>query len=100
MLYVSERAGAELKKRIESSSSPDPRLRIFIDHRCDCGRAHFGLTLADAMAESDSRFEVGGVPFVADEETVPELSAAEIDYVDDWMQRGIAVRNIYQCGVC
>ncbi len=52
-------------------------------------------------AETDSRFEVGGVPFVADEETVPELSAAEIDYVDDGMQRGVAgARNIYQCGVC
>ncbi len=47
------------------------------------------------MAESDTRLEVDGVPFVADEETVPELSAAEIDDVDDWMQRGIAVKKIY-----
>jgi Fe-S cluster assembly iron-binding protein IscA len=100
MLYLSERAGAELRKRIEASSSPDPRLRIFIDRRCNCGRPRFGLCLDERAAESDSRFEVDGVPFIADQETVPELSAAEIDYFDDWMQRGVAARNIYQCGSC
>jgi Fe-S cluster assembly iron-binding protein IscA len=100
MLYVSGRAEAELRKTLESSPAPGARFRVFIDHLCNCGRARFGIRVDARSAEGDTAFEVGGIPFVTDSETLPQLRVAEVDYANDWMERGLVVRNIDQCPGC
>jgi Fe-S cluster assembly iron-binding protein IscA len=100
LLYLSDRAGEDLKQKLTAAANPDLRFRVFIDRLCNCGRPRFGLRLEQHVADSDTSFEVGGVPFVADKETLPKLRDAEIDYADNWMRRGVAIRNIDECGSC
>ena len=100
MLYVSGRAEEELRKKLGADGGAAIRFRVFIDHLCNCGRVRFGLRIDDAAPDTDTHFEVSGIPFVADAETRPHLRVAEVDYANDWMQRGLVVRNIDQCGSC
>ena len=99
MLNLTERAGDELRRVFEGPDGEPGRLRVLIDHRCHCGKAHFSLALAPAALTGDTPFEVGGVPFVADVETLPELTSVEIDYIDSQWTKGFTIRNVdHQCG--
>ena len=99
MLNLSESAASELRKTLDNLPQPRPRLRVFVDHRCHCGAVHFSMNLEHDVLEGDQQFDVAGVPFVADPETVPELSAVEIDYTQDWMRKGFTIRNTdHNCG--
>ncbi len=99
MLKVTERAQEELKLALADLPSPSTRLRVFIDHRCHCGKAHFSLALEDEPSAKDTAFEAGDIPFVADAETVPELPSVEIDFVETVWAKGFTIRNVdHQCG--
>ena len=99
MLAVTERASTELKAMLASMPEPRPLVRVFIDHRCHCGNVRFGMALAREAPDGDTEISVGGVPFVADAETVPELPLAEIGYQEGLMRRGFTIRNVnHECG--
>ena len=99
MLNLTQRAGEELRRVFEARDGGQGRLRVFIDHRCHCGKAHFSLAYAPASLPADTPFEVGGVSFVADEDTVGELSLIEIDYLETEWTKGFTIRNVdHQCG--
>ncbi len=93
MLNMTEKAGEQFKAAIAGGALDAARLRIFIDHRCHCGKAHFALAAEDDVNPDDTVFDVSGVPFVADAGTVPELPAVEIDFVETAWTRGFAIRN-------
>jgi iron-sulfur cluster assembly accessory protein len=94
MINISERASGELQKLIGSMPEPRPRVRVFIDHRCHCGKTHFSMSLEASARAGDQEFLAEGVPFVADAEAAAELPSVEIDYSDTWMQRGFTIRNM------
>ena len=99
MLTVTEEAQERLRATLDEVRSPSARLRVFVDHRCHCGKAHFSLTLDEATATEDTAFDVGGIPFVADASTVPELPSVEIGYVETLWTTGFTIRNVdHQCG--
>ena len=99
MLTVTERAQQQLKRAMEEGELADARLRVFIDHRCHCGKAHFSLALDSQPPPEDTLFEIGGIPFVADPETTQELPSVEIDFVETVWTKGFTIRNVdHQCG--
>ena len=99
MLSLTERAHGHLKEAMAGSVLTSARLRVFIDHRCHCGKAHFSLALEDAPSPDDAEFDVGGVSFVADPVTLPELPSVEIDFVETFWTKGFTIRNVdHQCG--
>jgi iron-sulfur cluster assembly accessory protein len=99
MLTLTERAQKELKLVLAELESASTRLRVFIDHRCHCGNAHFSLALEDGPSVDDTVFEVGDIPFVADPEMVPELPSVEIDFVETVWSKGFTLRNLgHECG--
>ena len=99
MLTLTERARAQLQGAIASGELAPARLRVFVDHRCHCGKAHFSLALAEAPAADDTAFEVGEIPFVADPATARELPSVEIDFVETVWTKGFTIRNVdHQCG--
>jgi len=99
MLTLTEPAQKQLQAAIEEGEISDSRLRVFIDHRCHCGKAHFSLALDGDPSAKDTTFEVGGVPFVADAETTAELPSVEIDFVETVWTKGFTVRNVdHDCG--
>ncbi len=99
MLTLTDRAAEELRAGIASGQIASEVIRVLIDHRCHCGKAHFSLALAGSPAPQDATFDVGGVRFVADGETSPELPDVEIDYVETAWNSGLVIRNTrHQCG--
>ena len=99
MLRLTEPAEKQLKVTIDSGEIGDARLRVFIDHRCHCGKAHFSLSLDGDPAEEDTAFEVGKIPFAADAETAAELPSVEIDFVETVWTKGFTIRNVdHDCG--
>jgi len=57
------------------------------------------LALETHLKPDDTVFEVGGIPFVADADTAPELSQVEIDFVETVWTKGLTIRNVaHQCG--
>jgi len=61
-MRLTDPAEKQLKVAIDSGEIGEARLRVFIDHRCHCGKAHFSLALSGDPAEDDAAFEVGGIP--------------------------------------
>ena len=99
MLTLTERAQEQLRLAMDSEDVGAARLRVFIDHRCHCGKAHFSLALEEEPAAEDTAFEVGGIPFVAGPETAPELPSVEIDFIENVWTKGFTIRNVdHQCG--
>ena len=99
MLRLTDPAEKQLKVAIDSGEIGGARLRVFIDHRCHCGKAHFSLALGRDPAEEDTAFEVGEIPFVADAETATELPNVEIDFVETVWTKGFTIRNVaHDCG--
>ena len=99
MLTLTEPAKQQLKAALDEGTFDGARLRVFVDHRCHCGKAHFSLALEDELAPADTAFEVGGIPFIAGPDTAPELPAVEIDFVETVWTKGFTIRNVeHQCG--
>ena len=98
-MRLTDPAEKQLKVAIDSGEIGDTRLRVFIDHRCHCGKAHFSLALDGDPAATDTVFDVAGIPFVADGETASELPNVEIDFVETVWTKGFTIRNAdHDCG--
>jgi Fe-S cluster assembly iron-binding protein IscA len=99
-IAITPEAASQLKEHFEQLQRPDARVRMFIDHRCHCGKSHFTLALEDSPRPDDARVEVEGVPFILDPAAVVEAHLAEIDFVrDDWHE-GFTIRNReHNCGM-
>ena len=93
MLTLTEKAQQQFKAGIDDGAFNAAHLRVFIDHRCHCGKAHFSLALENDVARDDTVFEVADIPFVVDAQTAPELPAVEIDFVETVWTKGFTIRN-------
>ncbi len=99
MLKVTESARDKLNEALASGELEAGKLRVFIDHRCHCGKAHFSLSRDADPSPDDTVVDVEGIPFVADSNTAPELPLVEIDFVETFWTKGFAIRNVdHQCG--
>lgn len=100
MLTLTSLAEKQFKTAMDEGELGPSRVRVFIDHRCHCGKAHFSLALdRDDAPEGHTPFEVGGVPFLADADVVSELHSVEIDFVENVWTKGFTIRNVdHECG--
>jgi iron-sulfur cluster assembly accessory protein len=99
MLKLTDPAKQQFKVAMDQRELGSSRVRVFIDHRCHCGKAHFSLALEEHPAVDDTSFDVGGVPFVADEDTAKELPSVEIDFTESVWTKGFTIRNVdHECG--
>jgi len=99
MLTVTESAKKQFKVAAEQGELGSSRVRVLIDHRCHCGKAHFNLALDGEPSPEDTTFEVDDIPFVANAETAGELPLVEIDFVETVWTKGFTVRNAdHDCG--
>ncbi len=99
MLKLTDPAKEQFKVAIDEGELARSRVRVFIDHRCHCGKAHFSLALDQDPTPDGTCFEVDDVPFVADEDTASELPSVEIDFVESVWTKGFTIRNVnHECG--
>ncbi len=92
MLSVSERAGVELRNIMQAQDVADNAVRVFIQGRCGCGAAHYGMAF-DSQAETDTVLEANGLKIVLDEEALEVLDEATIDFVETPMSKGFTIDN-------
>lgn len=93
-IAITPEAATRLREHFDAMDRPNARVRMFIDHRCHCGKSHFTLALEEQARPDDRRLDVEGVPFVLDPVTSEEAHLAEIDFVRDEWHQGFTVRNV------
>ncbi len=93
MLTVTDSARQQMEQAASEGLFEAGRLRVFIDHRCHCGKAHFSLAIDELTHPGDELFQVGSIPFVADASTSSELPVVEIDFTETIWNKGFAIRN-------
>ena len=99
-IAITSEAATRLREHFDALDRPGARVRMYIDHRCHCGKSHFTLALDEYSQPDDLRTDVEGVPFVLDPVASGEAHLAEIDFVRDEWHAGFTVRNReHNCGM-
>jgi Fe-S cluster assembly iron-binding protein IscA len=93
MLNITERAARQFQDVAAEGFFETGRLRVFMDHRCHCGKAHFSMALDENVRPGDEVFDVHQVPLIADAATYAELPAVEIDFVETVWTKGFTITN-------
>lgn len=75
----------------EKASIPDGGLRIYVQGG-GCSGFQYGMVL-DEAAEGDQIFEKEGVKVIVDPMSLRYLEGAEVDYKEDLMGGGFAIKN-------
>lgn len=85
---AAEKALALLKDRGNESAA----LRVFVVGG-GCSGYQYGMAIAQGKEEDDVVIERSGVTILVDQESLPLMQGAEIDYVDDLMKSGFTIFN-------
>ena len=92
ILTVSDAAAEKAKTVLEQRGRPDGALRLFVAGG-GCSGPQYGMALAEAPESDDTVLALGGVTFIIDPESLPYVSGAEIDYVEETMRSGFTIFN-------
>ncbi len=93
MVTVTERAAAKATSLLASKGQPDGMLRVFVVGG-GCSGYQYGMAIATQVEAEDQVIEAtGGVKVVVDRDSIPMISGAEIDYVEDLMKSGFTIYN-------
>ncbi len=92
VLTVSDTAAEKAKMVLEQRGRPDGALRLFVAGG-GCSGPQFGMALAEAPDADDTIYSTGGVTFLIDADSLPYVSGAEVDYVEDTMRSGFTIFN-------
>ncbi|MPZ98192.1 MAG: iron-sulfur cluster assembly accessory protein [Dehalococcoidia bacterium] len=92
-ITITERAAVKAKQLLAEKGHDEGMLRVFVVGG-GCSGYQYGMAIADAV-ESDDQVVDGleGVRIVVDEDSIPMISGAEIDYVEDLMKSGFTIYN-------
>ncbi|MEX2446615.1 MAG: iron-sulfur cluster assembly accessory protein [Dehalococcoidia bacterium] len=90
---ITERAASKAQSLLAAKGHPDGMLRVFVVGG-GCSGFQYGMSIAEGAEAEDQVVEAdGGVRIVVDRESVPLISGAEIDYVEDLMKSGFTIYN-------
>jgi len=93
MVTMTQRAEERAKTMLADKGHADGLLRVFVVGG-GCSGWQYGMAIADAADEGDTVIESdGGARIVVDADSVPMLSGAEIDFVEDLMKSGFTIYN-------
>ena len=90
---VTERAAVKAQSLLAAKGHPDGMLRVFVVGG-GCSGYQYGMAIATGAEAEDQIIEAeGGVRVVVDRDSIPMISGAEIDYVEDLMKSGFTIYN-------
>jgi iron-sulfur cluster assembly accessory protein len=92
LITVTPAAAEQVKSVLAERSRPDAALRLFIAGKT-CSGFQYGMALAEGPDADDILIEQHGVRFIVDQVSAPFLSGAQVDFVDDVMQKGFTIAN-------
>jgi iron-sulfur cluster insertion protein len=93
MINLTTNAAQKVKGLLdqERAALPDGGLRIYVQGG-GCSGFSYGMVL-DETGEGDQVFELEGVRVIIDPMSLKYLEGAEVDYKEDLMGGGFAIRN-------
>ena len=93
MITLTATAAAKVKGILEQEkeSLPQGALRIYVQGG-GCSGFQYGMVL-DEIAEDDQVIETDGIKVVVDPMSLKHLDGAEVDYKEDLMGGGFAIKN-------
>jgi iron-sulfur cluster assembly accessory protein len=100
MIRLTEMAVSKVKGILEQekASLPDGGLRIYVQGG-GCSGFSYGMVL-DEVTEGDQIFETEGIKVIVDPMSLRYLEGAEVDYKEDLMGGGFAIKNPNASSTC
>jgi len=100
MISLTEAALAKVKGILEQekASLPDGGLRVYVQGG-GCSGFSYGMVL-DEVTEGDQIYETNGIKVIVDPMSLRYLEGAEVDYKEDLMGGGFAIKNPNATSTC
>ena len=100
MISLTEMALAKVKGILEQEKAtlPDGGLRIYVQGG-GCSGFSYGMVL-DEVTEGDQIYETNGIKVIVDPMSLRYLEGAEVDYKEDLMGGGFAIKNPNATSTC
>ena len=100
MISLTEAALAKVKGILEQekASLPDGGLRVYVQGG-GCSGFSYGMVL-DEVTEGDQIYETNGIKVIVDPMSLRYLEGAEVDYKEDLMGGGFAIKNPNAVSTC
>ena len=92
MITVTEKAAEKARTLLADRGVENGALRVFVVGG-GCSGYQYGMAIARHREEDDIAIEAQGVTILVDQESVPLLEGAEVDYVEDLMKSGFTIFN-------
>ena len=90
-MTISETAQKHLKIMLESD--PDMvGLRVYVKGG-GCHGYSYGMSLEPTVTDDDTIVDCDGVKLILDSQSAPMLVGSEVDYIDELMGGGFAIKN-------
>jgi len=100
MIQLTAVAASKVKGILEQEKGNIPQggLRIYVQGG-GCSGFQYGMVL-DEAAEDDQIFETDGIKVIIDPNSLRYLEGAEVDYKEDLMGGGFAIKNPNASSTC
>jgi len=100
MIQLTNAAATKVKGILEQEKSNIPQggLRIYVQGG-GCSGFQYGMVL-DEAADGDQIFDIDGVKVIVDPMSLRYLEGAEVDYKEDLMGGGFAIKNPNATSTC
>src|SRR5512144_2053424 len=92
IVTVTDRAAEKAKALLTERGIENGALRVFVVGG-GCSGYQYGMAIARNREDGDLAIDANGVTILVDEESVPLLAGAEVDYVEDLMKSGFTIFN-------
>jgi iron-sulfur cluster assembly accessory protein len=100
MIQLTAAASTKVKGILEQEKAniPEGGLRIYVQGG-GCSGFQYGMVL-DEAADGDQIFDIDGVRVIVDPMSLRYLEGAEVDYKEDLMGGGFAIKNPNATSTC
>ncbi|HEY8173109.1 MAG TPA: iron-sulfur cluster insertion protein ErpA [Dehalococcoidia bacterium] len=92
VVSITDKAAEKAKALLKDRGVENAALRVFVVGG-GCSGYQYGMAIAHEREEDDIVIEQSGVTVLVDQESLPLMRGAEIDYVDDLMKSGFTIFN-------
>jgi iron-sulfur cluster assembly protein len=99
MIHITEAAGEKIRELLEAEGSPDLFLRVGV-REGGCSGFSYGMGFDDEQHDNDRVMEIRGLKVVVDENSLPFLEGAEIDWKETAMGGGFTIHNPNAIATC
>ena len=92
IVTITDKAAEKAIAILKDKGAETAALRVFVVGG-GCSGYQYGMAIAQGKEEDDVVIERSGVTILVDQESLPLMQGAEIDYVDDLMKSGFTIFN-------